>query len=247
METRNGWLNFSQLSILTERYLEITLSDLKNTLLLLIQAPFIAFLIVLVFRSIGQATDSLYFVLVLSALWLGCINACREIVKEKAVYLRERMVNLNIGSYLTSKLIILAMIDFIQCIILLYIVSSNVHIGGSRLVFFLLLFLVSLAGTSLGLLLSAFSGSPDVAVALVPLVIIPQILFSPFVIPVKYHGPVTRMVEKFMVLRWGYEGTQEVVKTTYQLGTVFLDAGILLLFSVLFILLAGFILKLRDN
>lgn len=48
--------------------------------------------------------------LVLSAIWFGCLNSAREVVKELPVYLIERSVSLGIGPYLTSKLVPLAVL-----------------------------------------------------------------------------------------------------------------------------------------
>jgi hypothetical protein len=65
--------------------------------------------------------------------------------------------------------------------------------------------LVSLAGTSTGLLISAAVSSTDRAVALVPLAVIPQILFSEVVIGAGKLGNWTGWAEKAMPVRWGYE------------------------------------------
>ena len=58
--------------------------------------------------SVEEDTPSLYFVMCLSALWFGCINACREIVKERAIIERERFFGLNIIAYVGSKVWVLA-------------------------------------------------------------------------------------------------------------------------------------------
>jgi ABC transport system ATP-binding/permease protein len=54
--------------------------------------------------------------LVLSAIWFGCLNAARELVKELPIYLRERSVNLSLGPYLASKLVPLAVLCALQCL-----------------------------------------------------------------------------------------------------------------------------------
>ena len=42
------------------------------------------------------------------AVWFGTSNAAREIVSERAIYLRERMVNLGLINYVMSKYLLLA-------------------------------------------------------------------------------------------------------------------------------------------
>ena len=48
-------------------------------------------------------TYMLLFIVVIIVLWFGCNNAAKEIVKEEAIYGRERAVNLGILPYLASK------------------------------------------------------------------------------------------------------------------------------------------------
>ncbi|HEY7313104.1 MAG TPA: ATP-binding cassette domain-containing protein, partial [Gemmataceae bacterium] len=55
-------------------------------------------------------TYILLFVLVMIVLWFGCNNAAKEIVKEEAIYGRERAVNLGIVPYLASKFLVLSVI-----------------------------------------------------------------------------------------------------------------------------------------
>lgn len=206
-----GWLNVRQSGILADRYFDILLGDGRNSLILLLQAPIIAGLIVLVWRNAAQATNSLYFVMVLSAIWFGCTNASREIVKERAVFFRERMVGVEVPAYVFSKLRILAMLDFVQCLLLLGIVHYWIHLLGNKLFLFLTVYLCSLAGTSLGLLISAVMNSQDKAVGMVPLLIIPQILFSEFALPKDLHEGLTQYLERLMLAKWGYESFQELV------------------------------------
>src|SRR5262249_13699491 len=59
-------------------------------------------------------TFMLLNILVIAVLWFGCNNAAKEIVKEEAIYGRERAVNLRIGPYLGSKMLVLGVIAAIQ-------------------------------------------------------------------------------------------------------------------------------------
>jgi ABC transport system ATP-binding/permease protein len=81
----------------------------------------------------ARVESQVMFILVLSAIWLGCLNSAREIVKELPIYRRERSVNLAILSYLTSKLLPLAGFCAFQCIALLLAVGQFVSIPGGFL------------------------------------------------------------------------------------------------------------------
>ncbi len=61
-----------------------------------------------------------------------------------------------------------------------------------------------LGGVGLGLGASALARRQEQAVALVPLLLIPQILFSEFAIPAEHYGDAVATVEKLMPVRWAY-------------------------------------------
>ncbi|ACL23675.1 FHA domain-containing protein [Chloroflexus aggregans] len=186
-----------QFGLLTRRYFDLMRQDRRNVLILLLQAPIIALLLVLVVRSDAltgtQAQDliqrseakKVLFMLATVSVWFGIINAAREITKEQAIYRRERLVNLRIGPYLFSKVTILSGLIVVQTIVLLAIVLLKVGFPGDTGILlpplietFITLVLSSGAGMALGLAISAASATPDRAISLVPFALIPQILFA---------------------------------------------------------------------
>jgi ABC-type multidrug transport system ATPase subunit len=64
----------------------------------------------------GHFRGSILFFLVVAAVWFGASNASQEIVTEQAIFRRERMVNLRLGSYLASKFLSLALIAMLQAL-----------------------------------------------------------------------------------------------------------------------------------
>lgn len=236
-----------QLEILTERYLEIVLSDFGNTLLLLLQAPIIASCMILVWRDVDQATDTLYFVMTLSAVWFGAINACREIVKERPIFLRELRAGLDIRAYVASKLAVLALLGFVQCLVLVVMVNWEVALLGGPFPHFVVLVAASLAGTSLGLALSAFSGTPDRAVAGVPILLLPQILFSDMVLKPEHQSRLTRTLKDLTITQWSYDGQREVAAAEPHWGSILLAVLVLLAMSAALAALAAGILRMRST
>ncbi len=194
-----------QARVLTARYWACTLGDLRTVLLLVAQAPFIGWLCTVVWGSIETDTPSLYFVLCLSAVWFGCINACREVVKERAVLERERFFGLSLAAYVWSKVQVLAVIGLVQVVLLLVAVEWHLALKGNFIVQALGLWGASLCGTGLGLLVSAGAKTQERAVGAIPLLILPQILFSEFAIPADQFGTVVVWVERFMPVKWAYE------------------------------------------
>ena len=94
---------------LSRRYVEVLGKDKLNLVILLIQAPVIAALTFVVMGS-NLPRDFVYFVLSLVAIWFGTSVAAREIIRERPVFRRERMVNLGILPYLGSKLLVIGLI-----------------------------------------------------------------------------------------------------------------------------------------
>ncbi len=184
LKTLRRWFDWRQAAILMRRYVDLMLADRRNLAILFLQAPLIAAMIGLVFDTEGPplartaAESQVSFMLVLSAIWFGCLNSAREVVKELPIYLRERSVNLNLGAYLMSKAMPLAILCALQCLMLLGIVSPLVSLSGSFAKQALILFFASLSATSMGLTVSAMVNTNDKAVAIVPILLVPQVVLS---------------------------------------------------------------------
>jgi ABC transport system ATP-binding/permease protein len=169
---------------LSRRYWQVLVRDKFNLFILFAQAPIVAFLTFLVMDH-NQPRDFLYFVLSLVSVWFGTSVAAREIIRERAVYNRERMVNLGLLPYVGSKLFILGIIVGIQCLLLFLplkffdvvgLMDMPGDFGGIPQ--FWTVILTAGVGITLGLLISALVKTSEMATSLVPLILIPQILFA---------------------------------------------------------------------
>lgn len=234
-----------QLSILCERYLELIAADKWNTLLLLLQAPVIAVLIVLIWRDIDQVTDALLFVLTLSAIWFGTLNSCREVVKEKAIFEREWMKGLDLSAYLCSKMIVLALLGFAQCLCLIFIVNSQIDLGDPPIAHLLVLFPASLAGTGLGLLVSSSVTSVDRSLAAIPLILLPQILFSELLLSHEHSSNLVKTLDSLTITTWSYQGLHALEQTETEWWTVFWAVVVPLIMSAAFLMAAYLAIRLR--
>ncbi len=169
---------------LSRRYWEVLWRDKFTLFILLAQAPIIAVLTYFVMGE-NQPRDFVYFVLSLVAVWFGTSVSAREIIRERPVYHRERMVNLGILPYLMSKLFVLGIIVGVQCF-LLFAPLKFLHFAGLMpmpgtffgIPQFFVMLLTAAVGIALGLLISALVKTSEMATSLVPLILIPQILFS---------------------------------------------------------------------
>jgi hypothetical protein len=166
-------------------------------------------------------TYMLLFILVMVVLWFGCNNAAKEIVKEEAVYGRERAVNLGIVPYLASKFLVQSAVTALHALVLMVLVYGTLEAlrhfvpGNSapppelRLDYptqLGVLVLLAMCGVALGLLLSACVSTPDRANALLPYVLIPQIVLGGGILPV--DGPLGWLAMGLSPVYWGYRALQ---------------------------------------
>jgi hypothetical protein len=236
-----------QLNVLSERYLEILLSDRGNTLLLLVQAPIIAWIAALNWGDIDTPTNSLYYVLALTALWFGTFNACREIVKEKPIFEREVRRGLEVGPYLASKMLVLGLLSFVQCLLLAGIVDRAVPLGGPVLGHFFFLWLTSLGGTAMGLCLSSVMSNSDRAMAGVVLLLIPQMLFSEMVLNHDHASNLVLWGEDLTFITWTFQGMKEITKNDWTLTTLLQSVVLIGLLAGACLTGAYLVLKLRTR
>ena len=235
---RRGGLR--QFFLLARRYLTLVERDRMNVFILLIQAPVIAGLAIVladnnVLKHVSMLSDlrnpqDIYaqrslFIMVCSAIWFGTINSAREIVKEAPIYHRERAVGVRVLPYVLSKVVILGALCAIQSFLLLYIVSLKTglpthgvmfpNVRGAFLELYVSLLLMSFVGLMIGLLISALAPNTDRAISVVPIVLIPQIIFSNVVFSL--NGTAGKIISFIMPARWGMQvmGTITHVRDKY--------------------------------
>lgn len=216
-----------QLFWLTVRYAEVMSRDITHLALLLLQAPVIALLLLLLFSSgifaprgddflTVSARDTLQAMFSLQvitafAIFLGASNSAREIIKEMPIYARERLVNLGVLPYVVSKVAVLSIVSLIQSALLLGVFAAGVDLSDlgwdiyPKL--FAAIFLTSLGGMSMGLLISASVKNSDRAMALVPVLVIPQLLLAGAIVPLERMLLPGRALAQLMMSKWALELT----------------------------------------
>jgi len=183
-----------QLYLLTQRYFQLTVRDPVNLGLALFTAPIGISLILLAIRNkdplIGTPEATLaplalrvLFVFTCAAIWVGLSSSLQEIVKESAIYLRERLVNLGLFAYLGSKVTILSGLAVLQTLLMVGVIMIGFKDPEPDIISWSLgvgitTFLTLLSCISLGLLISAIVKNGSQANSALPLLLLPQIIFS---------------------------------------------------------------------
>jgi hypothetical protein len=227
-----------QFGLLTRRYAELTMRDKINLLVLILQAPIIGIILALVagngiFADGKSPADAqkVLFMLAIAAVWLGTSNAAREITKETPVYLRERLVNLGVFPYVMSKVAVLTLLCILQSLLLTGIVllrAGTPPEGAflpAALELIIGVWLTTMGGLAMGLMVSALATNTDKAISIVPILLVPQIILAGLIFPLS--GP-SQVLSYVTVAKWSIDslGTSSNLNRLYYQNVVGAPPGI---------------------
>ena len=188
--------------ILTRRHLELIARDPFTLFVLLAVMPLIGLLVLLIadpislvgasanyiaqqitYLKFGDA-EKMIFVVSLAATLLGLFASAYEIVREQAIYQRERMINLSILAYVFSKAGVLFGFSLLQALLFLGVLALRVELPTQGVFLpapvemYITLVLTTMASVGLGLFISALTRNDRLVIYIVLLVLFAQILFA---------------------------------------------------------------------
>ena len=257
-----------QLSTLSRRYLRVIAAD-RFYLGSIIALPVILGALVRVLAgSEGLAgapgtnaqAQTILMVLMIMACLAGVVNAVREVVKERSVYIRERAAGLSAGAYLASKVLVLGVVAVLQAVVMTTIgvlglalpPSGSLLTGAPLVELILAVAFLEFASTCLGLLVSTIVSSSDKAMQAIVLVTMVQFVFSGGIISLA-GKPALEQVAAIAPARWGMAALASTVQlnvlnpstggTTDPLwnhtaGVWLLDMAMMLVLSAAYLLIA---------
>ncbi|MES2763799.1 MAG: ATP-binding cassette domain-containing protein [Bacteroidota bacterium] len=200
------------------------ISNKQYVLINLIEVPLLVTFLSLIIKYIDKAkTDeytfyhnqnvpAYFFMSIIAAMLVGLTISAEEIYKDQKILKREKFLHLSRFSYLSSKVILLFSISFIQSLLFVIIGNLILHIQFDYFGFFVMLFSVFCFSNLLGLILSSTFNSPVTIYIIIPLIIIPQLIlggamFSYSRLNTWFGGGYkVPMTANFMISRWAYEG-----------------------------------------
>jgi len=151
------------------------------------------------------------FIGVIVALFIGLTVAAEEIIKDRRIKKREAFLNLSKSSYLLSKILILFGISAVQAFLFVAVGNGILEIKGLWFEYWFVFFTLACFANMTGLNISASFNSAKVIYILIPLVIIPQLLFSGVIVKFDKLHPVfgkegaVPWIGNLMASRWAYE------------------------------------------
>ena len=177
-------------AILLHRNTKLLLADPRMLMMSTLQSVLIGGLIGYAFGTFGagqeqiNAQNALLLLLSLSAIWLGCNAASKEIVGELAIFRRERDSNLSTAAFVGAKFLVSGAFTVLQLALVYALVGALAEgIPGDWLKQFMLLTIGAMAGTAIGLLISAVVNTRDQATMIVPLALVPQLILAGVLVP----------------------------------------------------------------
>ena len=206
-----------QTKVLTQRYWKLVTRDRTNLIISLVTAPIGVSLISLAVKNhsafilpetpdimLAPMATKILFVFTCASLWVGLSGALQEIVKEMPIYVRERLVNLSLPAYLGSKVAVLSAIAVAQSLLISLVIIIAFKSPSPEMIpwsigLTITSFLTLIASYSLGLLVSSVVQNTSQANSALPLLLIPQIIFSG-VLFTSEGG--SKIITWFMLSRW---------------------------------------------
>ncbi|MFN0094046.1 MAG: FHA domain-containing protein [Dehalococcoidia bacterium] len=181
---------FRQWRVLSTRYFDLIRRDRVNLLLLFLLAPILSLIDLVAWpRDVldplsgdGSTAMTMMFLGSLIPFLIGSLSSVREIVKEAAIYARERAVSLKIWPYLGSKMAIGALFAIYHGLILviakaLFLDFPEASAAG-YLAIYLTLVLAVMSGVMWALLISTLTRKEEQAMMLIIGLIVVQVVFS---------------------------------------------------------------------
>lgn len=217
---------FTQFKIFFLRDLLSKISNRQYLLITLLEAPLLGLMLsfFVKFFAENDGSNKVYsfyqnenlpqyiFIAVIVSLFLGLTVSAEEIHKDKKLLKRESFLDLSRHSYLLSKLFILFIVSAIQTTLFVGIGNLILEVNGLFWHYWIILFSTSCAANVLGLNISSAFNSAKVIYIVVPILIIPQLLFSGVIVKFdKLHPMISRSnsvpwIGNVMISRWAYEG-----------------------------------------
>ncbi|MFX1365229.1 MAG: ABC transporter permease [Promethearchaeota archaeon] len=140
-----------------------------------------------------------------------------------------------------------SLIALVQSVLLLLIsvVFFQIHILGNILLLFFILFIYAMSCVGLGIFASAFAQSELQAFQFIPLLLIPSMFFSGFIFPINSFPVIFQYVSYFIPMTYSIRISRAIMINGFGLDMFFMDFLIMLLLTLVFLILAVLVFKMK--
>jgi len=209
-----------QLVVFSKRNFLSKIGNIQYLIVAFLEAPLLALILAWFTRyetdagyffSENKNVPQYLFMAVVVALFIGLTISAEEIIKDRRILLRESYLNLSWFSYINSKVFYLFGLSAIQT--MLFVLVGNIVLGNPEMIpaYWIVLFSTACFANLLGLNLSSGLKSVIAVYISIPLLLVPQLLFSGVIVSFDdLHKSLTRrtvvpVIGEIMASRWAYE------------------------------------------
>jgi hypothetical protein len=216
---------FKQFKVFMTRDVKSKLTNTQYMMISFLEAPFLALILAFLVRyyntddetskgyvfSKNSNMTAYMFMSVVVALFVGLTVSAEEIIRDRKIRKRESFLNLSLGSYLWSKIIIMFTLSAVQTLTFIIVGNMIMGIKGMYTDYWLILFSASCFANMLGLNISAAFNSAVTIYILIPFLIIPQLLLAGVVVKFDKLNPLVikeggvSVWGEAMASRWAFE------------------------------------------
>lgn len=204
-------LDKKQVQIYFQKFLRLFID--KKSFLFLVETWVLPFIVLSVFSSDVvfyeySATKTASLSIVLAGIWIGLFNSITSICSErKVIKFEHRMKGLSLPSYMFARVLsdfCLCFIESVSMTVALTVFYARLkENSGQTFLIFLTLFLVIFTSDMLGLLVSALVKKTAQATAVLPMVVIVQIILSNFIADLDSKALPVRLFSYGTISKWG--------------------------------------------
>ncbi|MBI5934301.1 MAG: FHA domain-containing protein [Chloroflexi bacterium] len=208
-----------QFVVLSKRNLTILRRDRSSLILMLVAAPAVAALDLILAPAMGRAPFSFQdgdaanggvtlFLMTIYALLVGGMSQMREFVREADIYKRERLVNLQIVPYVTSKVWVALLLAFYHGLAYtaMHYLAFEMPGGFAEFIqIYITMAFATLTGMMLGLVASSLAPNAASAPLTMIMMIVPLIVLSGALAPIPPN------ISQVASTRWAFQGLLGIV------------------------------------
>lgn len=228
---------FKQWLVFIFRDLKSKIANRQYILINILEAPLLAAVLAFVIKYTLDPEKGVYkfrenenlpaylFICIIVSLFIGLTVSAEEIYKDRKILKREKFLNLSKLSYLGSKIFILFFLSAFQSLLFVCIGNYILEAKGMYFAYWLVLFSVSCFANILGLNISNSFNSAVTIYILIPLLVIPQMIFggAMFSFDRINHAlggsqQKSPLIADVFVARWAYEAlvVNQFMKNDYE-------------------------------
>lgn len=161
----------------------------KALLTMLAVQPLLIGLLINLSQQVPDGLNPIFMFAVVASIWLGLNNTAREVIRDRPIYVRERLAGVTPEGYLAAKCLLYGMVGVVQVMMLVLLIRYanlidpeshlKTDLAGYPLPYLMaVLWITYAAAMFLGLSISALAPSQESAVAALPLVVLPQMFLT---------------------------------------------------------------------